>query len=102
MTDAGEGIADDLRLEGELPRVIDVRVQTAATEGIPLRSAPVGRWFEHANRLGESDAFLGARDNRRHTLAGNRPGEQQHLSLVPRDHPSAGCRLFDQDLDLLA
>ena len=60
-----------------------------------------GDGLEHVARDRVGQPLLRALDPRRHALAGNRAAHEHHLPEVPRDHPSAGRRLLDRELDLL-
>ena len=101
--EASEGVADDVGLDRELALVGDVRVERRAAQRDRQPAGPaIGRRLDHLARDGVSHALLRALDPRVDPLARNRAAHEHDLPEMARDHPPAGGRLLDRQLDLLS
>ena len=94
--DAAERVGNHLRLDRELTRVGDVRVERAAADGIDERLAPVRRRLLDRDRVGVRDALGHAIDARLDALAGDRAPDEDDLAAGARDHPAAGRGPLDR------
>ncbi len=56
---------------------------------------------EHLRRRGKRHALPGPRHAGPDAFAGNGAGDEQHLPVVPGDHPSTRRRFLDDQLELL-
>ena len=79
----------------KLPRVRHMRQHVAAAAPVAERVAAIGRCRQDIDGFGEQDPFTRALDARTHTLAGYRAPHEHDLAVEPREHPPAGCGLFD-------
>ena len=99
VADPRKGIGDDLRLQHDLTRIGDMGVDTSSAERIRAGIPAVRRWLVDLNGGRERQALLHAIDAHGGALARNRPGNQEDLAVVPRDHAAASRRLLDGCLD---
>jgi hypothetical protein len=98
----GERIADDLTLEPELPLVLDVRVEATTTRQIAVRLAAIWRGLHDLDRGGEGNLTLGLLDDGLHPLARDCSLHEDHLAVVPGNHPAAGGRLLHCQVEPLS
>jgi hypothetical protein len=102
MTNPPEGVADDVALDRELPRIDDVAVEAAAAQWIAGHRASIRRRLLDRDDIRVRHALRDTSEARLDALTGNRAGHQHHLTLVARDHRSSGCRLLDGERDDVA
>src|SRR5712691_2351105 len=95
MTDAVERVGDDERLDVELSRILDVAVETAATQRVAEGRATIARPFLYGDGVRVGDVLSHALDPRPHALAGNRAQDEHDLPVDAGDHPPTGRRLLD-------
>ena len=96
--DASEGVGDHKRLQFELTRIDDVRVQTAAAEESASRAA-IARRLLDIDRRCVGHALRHALDLRAHPFARNRAGDQHHQAVRARNHPAARRGFVDRERD---
>ena len=95
--DSQKRVLDDLRLQFDLPRIRDVRVQASRrTPGRPP-IAPIERRLENLDGIRKGHSLLRAGHASGQPLARDGARHEHDLPLMPRDHPSPGGRLLRED-----
>ena len=95
--DMTERVGDDLTLDVELPRVVDVRVEASAAKRIGGHRPPIRRRIDHIDRIGVDNALADALDARGHLLSGDRSANQHDLSVEAGDHPATRSGFLNGD-----
>ena len=87
-------ITSDLSLA--LPLVRDVRIQRSTARPIDIGRSSIGARVEDGDDVSKRELLLNAIDADAHALSGDRAGDEDNLSFVPREHAPAGDGLLDR------
>ena len=99
MTDAGQGVLDDLPLELQLSRIVDKGEYVPAAPPVGVDSATVWRGIDHVDRVRIDYALADALDTRPDPFTRDRAPDERNLTMVPCEHAPAGGGLLDVEYE---
>ena len=96
LGDACKCVGDHFRLQPALPLVRDVRIQGSTARPIDIGRSSIGARVEDGDDVSKRELLLNAIDADTCALSGDRAGDEDNLSFVPREHAPAGDGLLDR------
>jgi hypothetical protein len=100
LGDARKCVGDHFRLDLALPVVRDVRIQGSTARPVDVGRSSIRTRVEDGDDVSKRELLVNAIDADTYALSRDRAGDEDDLSLVPREHAPAGDGLVDGNDDL--